>query len=225
MKLGTGFYTPAEAGALLHERPRTVRRWAFGGARPPVIRAELPVIEGERAVTFVELVELLYVRAFRRAGASLSSIREAASVAGRLFTSEHPFALHQVFADPAAVLYGAARESDGVEGLVQLRGHGQHEIPSLVRPYLAQLEFDVDDLARRWWPMGRAGGIVLDPGFSFGAPVVEAVGIRASTLADAVDAEAPASGASTIDRVAWMYEVEAPHVETALAFRRWLRAA
>ncbi len=65
---------------------------------------------------------------------------------------------------------------------------------------------------------------MLDPAFSFGAPVVEAVGIRASTLADAVDAELPASSGSTVDRVAWTYEVEPRHVHTALAFRRWLRA-
>ncbi len=222
MKLATGIYTPAEAAALLHERPRTVRRWAFGDARPPLTRTELPEVEGERAITFVELVELLYVQAFRRAGVSLRAIREASAVAARLFGADHPFALRQVYADAGSFLYGLVGEKDGSAALVELRGHGQQEILSFVRPYLTLLDFDRDDLVRRWWPMGRGGGVVVDPAIAFGAPPVEEAGIRTATLARAFDAEHPASAERTVERVAWTYEVEPRHVETALAFRRWL---
>ena len=54
MALNTGIYTAGEAASLLHENPRTVRRWAFGASRAadgrskPLIRTELPVLEGER---------------------------------------------------------------------------------------------------------------------------------------------------------------------------------
>jgi hypothetical protein len=225
MKLASGIYTPADAAALLHERPRTVRRWAFGATRPPLIRTELPALEGERAVTFLELVELLYVRTLRRAGVSPGGVREASSVAARLYECAHPFALRRVYLDPAHVLYAAVADPDGTASLVQLRGHGQQEIPPLVRPFLTQLDFGVDDLARRWWPMGHARGIALDPALSFGAPVVEEVGIRASVLADAYDAERAAFGDRAIARVAWSYEIEPRHVDAALEFRRWLRAA
>ena len=225
MKFASGIYTPADAAALLHERPRTVRRWAFGATRPPLIRAELPTLEGERAITFLELVELLYVRSLRRAGVSPARVREAALVAARLYGCAHPFALRRFYVDPGHLLYAALDEPDGTASLVQLRGHGQQEIPPLVRPFLTQLDFGVDDLARRWWPTGRAGGIVLDPSSSFGAPVVEEVGIRASVLADAYDAEQAAFRERAAARVAWSYEIEPRHVEAALEFRRWVRAA
>jgi uncharacterized protein (DUF433 family) len=85
--LGTGIYTPAEAASLLKAPADEVRRWAFGYSRvrdgervryPALIRTELPEIEGQRALTFIELVELMYIKAFRKAGAPWHLIDEAA---------------------------------------------------------------------------------------------------------------------------------------------------
>lgn len=234
MQLGTGIYTPPEAAKLLHEKPETIRRWAFGYSRnraagrtayPALIQTDLPEVEGERALTFVELVELLYIRAFHRAGASWQTIKEAATVAARLYSSEHPFALRQVYMDPRRVLYGALRNPDGSESFVQLRGDAQHELPALVRPFLDQLEFDLNDLASRWWPLGKHAGVVIDPAFAFGAPIVEDAGIRTQTLVDSYRAEVAANGDRTVEHVAWLYEVSPRNVETALSFHQWLRAA
>lgn len=234
MTAGIGIYTPGDAAALLHERPETVRRWAFGyrrkrgaashTAHPPLIHTELPVLEGQRALTFVELIELLYIRAFERAGVSWKLIRDAAGVAARMFSTAHPFALRQVYADPRSV-YGAVREHDGSESLVQLVGHGQHAMPQLVKPYLEQIDFGVDDVAQRWWPMGRDGGVVVDPGVGFGAPTIEGTRIRTRLLANAYDAELPGFGARAAERVAWTYDIEPCQVRTALKFREWLRQA
>jgi len=232
MKIGTGIYTPREAAFLLGERPSTVRRWAWGYSRPrhdqpvhypPLIQTDLPEIEGQRALTFVELIELLYIRAFERAGAPWSLIKHAAVLASRMFGTRHPFALRRLFVDPGSV-YAELRERDGDDSLVQLIGHGQHTIPQLVKPYLEELDFDLHDIARRWWPLGRDGGIVIDPQVAFGSPVVEEAGIRAHALTDAYDAERPVFGdTGAIDRVAWTYEIEPRHVQAALRFRDVLR--
>lgn len=230
---GTGIYTPADAATLLHERPDTVRRWAFGyrrvrGSRPvahpPLIHTDLPELEGQRALTFVELIELLYIRAFERAGVPWRLIKEAANVAARMYSTDHPFALRQLYIDPHSV-YGAVQEPDGSESLVQLVGHGQHAMSQLVKPYLEQIEFGADNVARRWWPMGKDGGVVVDPLFAFGAPIVEGVGIRTRTLAGTYEAELPAYGEGAADRVAWTYEISPRDVHTALAFERWLKTA
>lgn len=234
MRFDTGLYTPPEAAALLHERQETVRRWAFGYARgrpggkvaaPPLIHTDLPAVEGERALTFVELVELLYVRALRDARVGWNAIREAARVAARLFETPHPFALRQVFLEPGRFLYALLAEADGTEALVELRGHGQHVVPQLVKPYLQQLDFGASDVAARWWPVGRRGGVVLDPRIGFGAPVIEGTGIRARTLADAFEAERVTHGTRALARVAWLYDLEPEQVDDALRFQRWLKAA
>ena len=112
MYLGTGIYTTGDAAALLHERQATVRRWAFGYKRrrltgqvthPPLIHTELPELEGHCALTFVELIELLYIRTLDRAGVSWQRIRDTAAVAARMFSTRHPFALRQLYADPNGV--------------------------------------------------------------------------------------------------------------------------
>jgi uncharacterized protein (DUF433 family) len=228
--IGTGLYTPQDAAMLLHEQPRAVRRWAFGYGRnrkvgrvthPPLIHTDLSPIEGQDALTFVELIELLYIRAFLRAGVSWKTVKTAANVAARMFDSKHPFALRRLYVDPKAVFAGV-EESGGREALIELVGHGQHAMPSIVKPYLDELEFDVNDVANRWWPMGRTGGVVIDPKHSFGAPIVDGTGIRTATLSDAYRDEFPRYKTQTVERVAWTYNVRPVHVEAALRFRTWL---
>lgn len=231
--LGTGIYSPADAAALLKTPPDEVRRWAFGYSRlrngapvayEPLIRTELPEIEGQRALTFVELVELMFIKGFRKAGAPWKLIHEAAGVAARILDTDHPFAMRTFFADPGGI-YALMDEGEGGESLVRLVGHGQHAFAPIVQPYLGQLEFDPRELPTRWWPMGREARVVVDPAVSFGAPVLADVGIPARTLADAYEAELGYAGDDTMRRVSWLYKVPERQVQLAVEFERWRRAA
>lgn len=230
--ISKGLYTPAEAARLLHERTETVRRWAFGYTRvrgadrvdhDPLINTDLPVVDGTRAITFVELIELLYVRAFQRAGVSWSKIKHAARIAAIVHQTSHPFALRRLYVDPNSV-YSSILEPDGQESIIQLVGAGQHTFSALVKPYLEQIEFGGDDVAMRWWPIGRVGGVVIDPKFAFGAPIVDEVAIRTQILHDAVRAEEKYHGEKALDRVAWLYEIKPKHVQSALRFEHWLNS-
>jgi len=231
--IGTGIYSPGEAAALLKTPAAEVRRWAFGYTRvrlgerreyPPLIRTELPTVEGQQALTFVELVEMMFIKGFREAGVPWNAIREAAFVAARLFESAHPFAMRQFFADPGGV-YALLREVDGRDSLVRLVGSGQHVFAELVRPYLGQLEFAPSELPTRWWPLGKEGRVVLDPAISFGQPTVAEAGIPTSVLAEALAAEAEYEPTTALQRVAWVYKVPERHVQAATRFEQWLRAA
>ncbi|HEX8244415.1 MAG TPA: hypothetical protein VF541_12995 [Longimicrobium sp.] len=231
--IGTGIYTPAEAAALLKAPSDEVRRWAFGYARrrngarvdyQPLIRPKLPEIDGERALTFLELVELMFIKGFRQAGVSWHAIHEAARVAAKLFQTEHPFAMRQFFADPRGV-YALLRDSDEGESLVTLAGSGQQVFDTLVRPYLGQLEFDPLEVPTRWWPMGKEGRVVVDPAVSFGQPMVAEAGIPTRALAEALEAEQEYGAERALDRVSWLFKVPPRHVQTAVRFEEWLRAA
>jgi uncharacterized protein (DUF433 family) len=92
----------------------------------------------------------------------------------------------------------------------------------VLKPYVEQLEFGVDGVAARWWPMGKHAGVLVDPRIAFGAPIVEDTRIPASTLAEAFEAERPVYGERAVERVAWMYEVEPRQVQNSLDFTRWL---
>jgi uncharacterized protein (DUF433 family) len=231
--IGTGIYTPAEAAALLKAPPAEVRRWAFGYTRvrggvpkhyEPLIHTQLPEIEGQQALTFIELVEMMFIRGFRQAGVTWKTIHEAARVAARLFESEHPFAMRQFFADPGGV-YALLREVDGGESLVSLVGSGQHVFADLVRPYLGQLEFAPSDVPTRWWPLGKEGRVVVDPAVSFGQPIVAEAGIPSRVLAEALAAETVYVPRTALERVAWVYKIPERHVHAATRFEEWLNAA
>jgi uncharacterized protein (DUF433 family) len=231
--IGTGIYTPSEAAALLKAPSAEVRRWAFGYTRmregerrhyPPLIRTELPTLDGQQALTFVELVEMMFIKGFRQAGVPWNDIREAAAVAARLYESEHPFAMRQFFADPGGV-YALLREVDGGESLVRLVGSGQHVFSEIVRPYLGQLEFAPSDQPTRWWPLGKEGRVVVDPAIAFGQPIVAEAGVPTQVLAEALAAETEYEPRTALQRVAWVYKVPERHVHAATRFEQWLKAA
>lgn len=230
---GTGIYTPDEAATLLKAPAAEVRRWAFGYTRrrggsrveyQPLIEAELPEIEGECALTFIELVELMFIKGFRKAGAPWHAIREAAAVAARLFETEHPFALRQFFADPTGVC-AQLKEADDGESLVNLAGNGQHVFGDIIRPYRGQLEFDPQEVPTRWWPTGKEGRVVVDPAVSFGRPIVAEAGIPTRALAEAFEAERRTNPETALDRVSWLFKVPTRHVQSATRFEQWLKAA
>jgi uncharacterized protein (DUF433 family) len=231
--IGTGIYTPAEAAALLKAPPAEVRRWAFGYTRvrggvpkryEPLIRTQLPELDGQRALTFIELVEMMFIKGFREADVSWKTIHEAARVAAKLYETEHPFAMRQFFVDPGGV-YALLREVDGGESLVSLVGSGQHVFADLVRPYLGQLEFAPSDVPTRWWPLGKEGRVVVDPAVSFGQPIVAEAGIPTHVLAEALAAETEYDPKTALERVAWVYKIPERHVHAATRFEEWLRAA
>lgn len=229
-----GYYTPRDAAALLHERPERVRRWAFGYRRshggervaypPLLLRAELLEVHGDPALTFVELVELMYVQGFVRAGAPWRLVREAARTAARLYGTDHPFARRDFLADPGGI-YAVLREADGGESLVHLAGHGQLAFASIVRPYLHHLDFGDDQLAIRWWPMGRDAGIVCDPWRQGGRPILHETRVSVDALCGMYDGERRTHPECAVERVAWLYEIRPDQVEAALRFREWLEAA
>ena len=100
--LSVGLYTPVEVSYLLGIPSSTVRNWLEGysfplarhflSRKPPLFLPALPKVKGRLALTFVDLVQLRVVRAFREAGAPLQRIRMAAQFAGEVFGTSHPLA-------------------------------------------------------------------------------------------------------------------------------------
>lgn len=229
MRADSGILPVAAAAVLLRETPETIRRWAFGYVRtrprrrveqPPLIGGEAPSVRRARELTFLELVELIHVRVLRHTGVECQAVRAAGLAAGRFLGTPHPFATRPLYADPLRIFEAALGKREAA-ALTELRACGA-EIERRLRPYLGQLDFGVDGVAARWWPMGRQGGVVVDPAIAFGAPVVDGTGIRADTIARAVDQLRERFGALAVQRVAEIFEIERDQVNVALGFEGWL---
>lgn len=185
--VGQGLYTLSQAGRILSEQPRTVRRWAFGYERrgreyPAVIETELPKCESSEVLTFLDVIELLSIRSFLSHGLSWRKVRDAAAAAARLLRGEtHPFARREWFVDPAGLYLKLGREHDA-DLLVEVAGDAQVAMEEALRPYLSQLRFHDTGLASQWFPMGTDEAVVLDPRRAFGAPIVATGGVRTEVI-------------------------------------------
>lgn len=221
--ISKGVYDLRFAARVLREEPRTLRRWAFGYRRrgvdyQGVIPTELPVSKGEAAITFHELIELLFIAGFRESGLPFTKIREALEVAQRLFGTEHPFAMKNWFVDPAG-LYAEIRSQSGDPVLVELAGDAQIAIKQALHPHIRQLDFARSGIARRWFPRGRDVPIVMDPELAMGSPVINGTAVPTQALSEFYTDD------DSIDELAWWYDLQPGEVAAAVRFEQELAAA
>jgi uncharacterized protein (DUF433 family)/DNA-binding transcriptional MerR regulator len=227
-QLGIGFYSYAEAAQIIGIAPGKLRRWvrdydhyilpARNNARRPLLVRRFA--SDDRVLSFLELIELLFIALFRREGLSLAAIREAAETASRWFSTDYPFAIKQFNTDGMFIFARLANESNSEEIMAEL-GKGQLAFPMVIEPFLKKLDYQANNLANAFWPLGREQRIVLDPERSFGKPIDAETGVPTNVLYKAVQAE----GADSIERVARWYEVPVEAVRAAITFERSLEAA
>jgi len=231
--LGVGFYSRAEAARLLRVHPDTLRRWVNGysyrdktGLRhdgDALVPPSIPTVKGLVALSFVDLIELRVVKALIDRNYSLQAIRKARDIARQHIPVEHPFASRRVYTPrqgrPTSILIRALDDanSDFVE--LTPKKHLQLQAGDLVETFLEEVEFDqCTSLAHRWWPLGPAFPVMLDPSISFGAPVVAGTGVRTVVVA------AMAGVTSTVEAAA-AYTIDRKSAEAAVEFEARLRAA
>jgi hypothetical protein len=78
--LSAGLYSVPEAARLLGEQTRTIRRWAFGYRRrgryyDPAIFPDAADWKGPSVLTFLDLVELLFIQGCLKAGVSWPKVQ------------------------------------------------------------------------------------------------------------------------------------------------------
>ena len=132
-----------------------------------------------KAIDFHTLVELVVYYAMHSAGVKPKQILNAHDELSSLHNTDHPFAHKKVLdglrTDGKAVFF------DSGEEIISLDGKKQFQL-AFIQHFLASLEFDAEDLASKFWPMGKSEPIVVDPKHQFGQPVIKGTNIRPETL-------------------------------------------
>jgi uncharacterized protein (DUF433 family) len=234
--LGRGVYGAAEALRLINFRRRyevsthsvsrqTVARWLRGydysrngithhsdPLWPPDYINEDNTIE----LSFRDLIELRFVKAFRDVGLSLPTIRECFMRAVDAVNDQRPFSTRKFRTDGRTIFLEITHDIREGELLDLKRRQGAFH--RIVAPSLHDLEFDADIVAR-WFPLGMSRKtIVIDPARAFGRPVVADGGVPAEVVYQAVETE------GTPEKVAKLYEVPLAAVRDAVSFQQRLAA-
>lgn len=224
--LGVGLYSLPEAARLAQVPTNTVRRWLQGyrfrtlsgrrGASSAIFEPELRQIDGCRAIGFHDLVELLFIKAFRDHGVGLPVIRRAAREAARRWDTTHPFC-ERKFATDGLTIFSTIRDEFGEEEVLDLP-NSQYVFESIIRPYLKQLDYAASGDVNRWWPLGKKGAVLVDPRRAFGKPVLARYGVPTGALYAALEA-----GQTELEAAQW-YDVPVSAVRAALRFEKGLAA-
>jgi len=222
--LGKGLYSFPRASQLTGIPSQSLRRWALGRtsgplstSSRPLVPLELPSIEGEQALSFLNLVELKLVGEFRRLELPLQYIRRVVEVLRDSYDVDHPLACRRLLTDGRAIF--AEIDEHGDFACIEIAGRRPNHvvIEEVIQPFFQDIEFYHDsDLAKRWFPMGAGGGVMLDPAIAMGEPVLSDFGVQTSLLASLV-----ASGDS-VEKVADWYEVPPSGVRRAVHFENRL---
>jgi uncharacterized protein (DUF433 family) len=179
-----------------------------------VIHADLPAIEDQVGLSFLNLIELRLLAAFRHEGLSLQKVRKAADYLSSLHGVEHPLAWNRLSHDGRDVFVWVEQgKEDHV--VIQTTGRrvGHCVLDKVLEPYFHEIDFDPQtNLARRWYPMGRDASVVVDPAIAFGEPVLEGTRLSTRIIFDRIRAGDDA------DTIARWYEIDPQGVELARRF-------
>lgn len=223
--VGVGLYSLPEAAALTGVSAPAISRWVFGytsrkeGERIehlPVWTSQLAGHE-QKALGFLDLLEVRFVAAFKQHGVSLQAIRTASRYARECFNSPHPFACRE-FKTDGRTIFAEVIEKEEVEdhALIDLVKR-QYAFKEVITPSLYRgIEYGEQGTPLSWHPNGNKH-VILDPQRAFGRPIDEASGIPTEVLYSAYQAE------EDIGLVARLYEVEPKTVKAAVAFEQGLR--
>lgn len=206
--LGVGLYSMGEAARLLRTPRRTLSRWVEGYVHelrggpksyPPVIDWE----DGS-ALTFGDLVELMYVRGFRVGGVALDEIRGVARKYREEWSTPYPLATKRFATDGRNLLIG-----EGEDWRHALTGQHQLFFNELCARFV-----HTGDFTSEWRPLGQEHGVLLNPERSFGKPIDDLSGAHTFVLAQA------AAAGDLPERIAWWYGTTTAAVLDAVAFER-----
>lgn len=181
-KLGLGVYTLAEAARLTEAPVTTVRSWFRGRSdkhgRGPVFDSDYAQIDGDFAISFLDLIDVLVAGRFRAAGVSMARVRESEARLQDDLATDHPFAHACLYTDGRRVI---VEMSDSLREKILYDALSKQMFFDELKEHLKRIEYDpISHLAKKW---RIADGVVVDPSVCFGKPVVRDTGVATAVLA------------------------------------------
>ena len=212
-KIGTGIYTASEIANILRVPYRTVYTWMnkyWDGKIGKEFGSKYSWnINGKRAVSFHTFIEFYVMMRFSESGVKPKHVLEAHTELSKMYATAFPFARKEIL---------KGMRSDGkhiflktIEGTIELNGTKQFNL-GLIEVFFINLEFDKDNLASRFWPIGKEKSILIDPKRRFGRPVIDGKNIFPEIIDNHFKAGDP------IAYIAQVYQISEAEVNHALEY-------
>lgn len=167
-------YRIREAARYAQIAPQTVASWHEEpqGNR----RSTLGAKDKGAALSYLQLIEVAVVAAFRKSGVTLPKIRAAREYVSKELKAEFPFAEYRFKSDGRDLWmdYAQIEAEMGDKKLLKASQLGQLAWSDIIGR-LQEFDYEKDGLAVRWHVAGKDGEVIIDPRLQFGSPTVSGV--------------------------------------------------
>lgn len=213
-KIGNGSFTAVEIADILNIDYQKVHCWMNiywdGKIGKEYGHRYSWVTDGKRAVSFHTFVEFYIMMQLSEAGVKPKKVIDAHKELSRMFKTPFPFAkrlvLENIHTDKKRIFFNIKGSNMTLDGSKQFN-------LNLVKQFFVKLDFNSDDLASKYYPLGKEKSILVDPERKFGQPVFK----THNTFPDILYSHHKA-GEST-DYIAAIYELDKADVIDAIAYK------
>lgn len=162
-------YRITDAARYVDESPQIIANWYYRNTQSGVT---IPGKESGKPLSYLQLIEVAVVSAFRKLGLSLQRIRHARQYLAQRFNSEYPFAEFRFRTEGYHILMDLQQiEKDMDMRLIVADKAGQLAWEQIMEDRLLEFDYELD-LVLKWHLAGRQSLVVIDPRIAFGAPTV-----------------------------------------------------
>ncbi|MEM1019385.1 MAG: DUF433 domain-containing protein [Pseudomonadota bacterium] len=218
--IGVGAYTLLEGARLTGISARRLRGWVKGYSGGKHRNRQKPLWTpyfrdfDETILSFRDLVEARFIKAFADAGVPIRGLRNLISVAQDVIDDERPFSTNNFKTDGKTIFLETIDQNGS--SLVDLKKR-QHVFQKIVERTLVDIDFG-EGVAKRWWAAGRKKSVLVDPSVAFGQPVIRGTRIPTSRVVEVAKAEGGVGEAATL------FNISVSDAKDAIAFEAKLTA-
>lgn len=178
-KIGEGVFLIRDVSEILLLPYSKVRHWLiefWEGRFSKDYRYSLGS-KDNRSVNFYTLIEFYTFFQLRDKGFSSQKIQKYYIQLAKELNTNHPFA-RTIHTDGKSIWYDALGE------LIKADGKHQLDLKHILESFLQKIEFGVDGLAQKYFPLTDSKNIVIDPHHQFGSPTITGTNIKALIIND-----------------------------------------
>jgi uncharacterized protein (DUF433 family) len=193
-------------------RLTAINEQEYWGQQPPVVKSD-----DAHYASFLDLIDLLFVKEFLNRGFTLQQLRPAFMDA-RKYLKSHHFARSEFYTSGMDIFLKLPKDG----ALITLLTGGQIAINEIIEKLGDKLEFEditENGFARKWFPLGKDVPIVVDPLISFGRPMLIGYNVPTSNIYDLYLGES-----KKYTTVSKWFDIPVPEIETAVRFEHSLWA-
>lgn len=175
--IGDGVYPLSEAARYAGVPVATVRSWfkarSDGNGQRPVFTSDFEPVDGDYAVSFLNLIEIYVAGFLRNEGVTPPTLRRAHQILQVELGTPHPFAHAHLGTDGKRIMQ---KHADVL--LVDVISK-QHLFGQMC---LSKIKYSPATRLAEAWDI--ADGVTINPGVSFGKPVIEHTGVTTFVVAN-----------------------------------------